>query len=73
MNLNEALKQALSDDDKVSKFEAKVLRELILSDNRISEEERTTLEKALQANKFDKEAFDLLSELLMRNDLNKVK
>ncbi len=72
MTLEDALKQALSDDDKVSKFEAKVIKEIILSDNKITPEERKSLELALHNNKFDKEAYELLSELLVRTDLNTV-
>lgn len=72
MTLEDALKQALSDDDKVSKFEAKVIKEIILSDNKMTPEERQSLELALHNNKFDKEAYELLSELLVRTDLNTV-
>ncbi len=72
MTLEDALKQALSDDEKVSKFEAKVIKEIILSDNKITPQERQSLELALHNNKFDKEAYELLSELLVRTDLNTV-
>ncbi len=66
MTLTEALKEALQDDDKVSKYEAKVIHELILSDGVISKEERSFLEEALKNNHFDNEAFEILSSLLLR-------
>jgi uncharacterized membrane protein YebE (DUF533 family) len=66
MTLEEALKEALQDDDKVSKYEAKVIREMIMSDGVISKEEKQFLEKALQNNHFDDEAYELLNTLLLR-------
>jgi hypothetical protein len=66
MTLEEALKEALLDDDKVSKYEAKVIRELIMSDGVISKDEKSFLEKALHNNHFDDEAYELLSSLLLR-------
>ena len=66
MTLEEALKEALQDDDKVSKYEAKVIREMIMSDGVISKDEKSFLEKALQNNHFDDEAYELLSTLLLR-------
>ena len=66
LTLEEALKEALQDDDKVSKYEAKVIRELIMSDGVISKSEKEFLEKALHANNFDDEAYELLSSLLLR-------
>ena len=66
MTLEEALKEALQDDDKVSKYEAKVIRELIMSDGVISKDEKSFLEKALHNNHFDDEAYELLSSLLLR-------
>lgn len=66
LTLEEALKEALQDDDKVSKYEAKVIREMIMSDGVITKEEKAFLEKALQNNHFDTEAYELLSTLLLR-------
>ena len=66
MTLEEALKEALQDDDKVSKYEAKVIREMIMSDGVISKDEKSFLEKALHNNHFDDEAYELLSSLLLR-------
>ena len=67
--LEDALKEMLRDDNKVSKYEAKVLRELIMSDGTVSQEERDFLENALKNNRFDDEAFDLLSGILLRSHL----
>lgn len=67
--LEEALKEVLSDDGKVSKYEAKVLRELIMSDGVVTEEEKMFLQKALSNNTFDDQAFELLSSVLLRTHL----
>lgn len=67
MTLEEALKEALQDDDKVSKYEAKVIREMIMSDGVISKQEREFLDKALHNNNFDDQAYQILSELLLRS------
>ena len=69
LTLDEALKQALQDDHKISKYEARVIRELIMADGVVSEEERTFLEKALHSNEFDTEAFELLSGVLLRSHM----
>jgi uncharacterized membrane protein YebE (DUF533 family) len=69
LTLEEALKEALQDDGKVSKYEAKVIRELIMADGHISNEERQFLEKALHSNHFDDEAYELLSAVLLRSHL----
>ncbi|HEY9731291.1 MAG TPA: hypothetical protein V6C89_05230 [Drouetiella sp.] len=69
LTLEEALKEALQDDNKVSKYEAKVIRELIMADGKVSEQEKAFLEKALHANHFDDEAFELLSGILLRSHL----
>jgi uncharacterized membrane protein YebE (DUF533 family) len=66
MTLEEALKEALQDDDKVSKYEAKVIREMIMADGVITKDEKAFLEKALHNNHFDDEAYELLSTLLLR-------
>jgi hypothetical protein len=59
----------LQDDNKVSKYEAKVLREMIMADGKVSDEEKDFLETALRENHFDDEAFDLLSGVLLRSHL----
>ena len=66
-SLEDALKEVLADDNKVSKYEAKVIRELVMSDGVVSEEEKAALQKALANNTFDEEAFELLSGLLLRS------
>lgn len=69
LTLEEALKQCLQDDNKVSKYEARVLREMIMSDGHVSESEKKFLEQALQNNQFDTDAFELLSSILLRSHL----
>lgn len=69
LTLEEALKEALQDDAKVSKYEAKVIREIIMADGKVSEQEKSFLEKALHSNHFDDEAFELLSGVLLRSHL----
>lgn len=66
--LNEALKTCLQDDHKISLYEAKVIHQLIMADGVMSSEERALLEAALQRNTFDDKAFELLSQLILRND-----
>ncbi len=68
-SLEDALKEVLEDDNKVSKYEAKVIRELVMSDGVVSEEEKAALQKALANNTFDEEAFELLSGLLLRSHM----
>ncbi len=68
-SLEEALKEVLQDDNKVSKYEAKVIRELIMSDGVVSPEEKTFLEGALKNNHFDEEGFQLLSGILLRSHM----
>jgi hypothetical protein len=67
--LEQALKDILQDDGKVSKYEARALRELIMADGRVSTEEKLFLERALQDNTFDDEAQKILNELLLREEL----
>ncbi len=69
-SLQDALKEVLKDDDKVSKYEAKVLKELILADGHVSPEERKFLEEALKNNHFDDQAFELLTDVLLRSQNN---
>lgn len=66
--LEQALKDLLQDDGKVSKWDARALKELIMADGRVSTEEKLFLERALQDNNFDEDAQDLLKELLLRED-----
>ncbi len=70
--LNEALKECLKDDHKVSLFEAKVIYQMVVADGKVSEDERLLLKEALQKNKFDEKAFTLLTELLLRTDQQKM-
>jgi len=67
--LEEALQEVLQDDNKVSKYEARVLRELIMADGKVSKEERQFLQSALENNQLDDEAFEMLSQVLLRADL----
>jgi len=66
--LSDALKECLQDKNKSSFYEAKVIREMILADGKVSAEERSMLEDALHRDKFDTKAVGLLSELLLRAD-----
>ncbi len=67
--LEDALKEVLADDNKISKYEAKVIREIVLADGVVSEDEKVLLERALVNNDFDSEAFDLLSSVLLRSHM----
>ncbi len=67
--LEEALKEILRDDAKVTKYEAQVLKELILADGRVSNEEKSFLEKALSSNMFDDQALDMLNRFLLREEM----
>jgi hypothetical protein len=67
--LSDVLKECLEDDNKISKYEAKVIRELIMADGVVSEEEKSSLTKALHSNEFDEEAYNLLSGLLLRTNM----
>jgi hypothetical protein len=64
--LQQALKEVLADDNKVSKFEARVLREMILADGQVTGDERKLLEESLDRDQFDPEAFELLSQMVVR-------
>jgi hypothetical protein len=68
-SLNQALKDLLADDGKVSKWDAKALKELIMSDGRVSTEEKLFLEQAIQDNNLDEEAYEMLSQLLLREEM----
>ena len=69
MTLKEALKEALQDDHKISKYEAKVIQQMLTNAGHISSSERNTLEHALKHDHFDDQAYKLLSELLLKADL----
>lgn len=71
-SLEEALRDILKDETKVSRFVAKAIKELILADGRVTAEERTFLERALNDNIFDDKAFELLQDLLLRDDLKNI-
>jgi hypothetical protein len=64
--LQQALREVLADDNKVSKFEARVLREMILADGQVSGDERKLLEESLDRDQFDPQAFELLSQMVVR-------
>jgi hypothetical protein len=68
-SLEQALKDILQDDHKISKFDAQAIRELILADGKVSKEEQLFLERALKDNVFDERAYEILSELLMRSEM----
>lgn len=68
-SLEDALKEVLADDNKISKYEAKVIRELVMADGVVSEDEKNALEKALANNNFDEQAFELLSSVLLRSNM----
>lgn len=64
--LEEALKAVLADDNIITTYEARAIRELIMADGVVSEDEKALLEKALANNQFEERAFELLSALLLR-------
>ncbi len=68
-SLEQALKDILSDDHKVSKYDAQAIKELILADGKVSKEEQLFLERALKDNLFDEKAYEMLSQLLLRTGL----
>lgn len=68
-SLEDALKEVLADDNKISKYEAKVIREIVMADGVVSEEEKQALQKALSTNSFDDEAFETLSSVLLRSHM----
>lgn len=66
-SLEEALKECLADDGKIDKYEAMVIREFIMADGIVSQDERQFLEKALKNDVFDEKAMELLSGVLLRS------
>jgi hypothetical protein len=67
--LQQALKDILKEEHKISKWDARAIKELILADGRVSTEEKAFLESALQDNVLDEQAYQILHELLMREEL----
>jgi len=67
--LDQALRDILEDDGKISKWDAQALKELIVSDGRVSTEEKLFLEKAIKDNKLDEEAYQMLSDMLLREEM----
>lgn len=67
--LEDALKEVLADDNKINRYEAKVIREMIMADGVVSEDEKALLEKALTYNDFDSDAFEILSNVLLRSHM----
>ncbi len=67
--LEDALKEVLADDNKINRYEARVIREMIMADGVVSEDEKVLLEKALTNNEFDSDAFDILSNVLLRSHM----
>ncbi len=67
-SLEQALKELLQDDQRISKYDAQVIKELILADGKVSKEEQAFLEKALKTDVFDERAYEMLSQLLLRNE-----
>jgi len=63
----------MADDGKVTKFEARELREMILADGKISDDERKLLHKAMDENKLDQDAYKLLGQMLLRADSDRKK
>lgn len=66
LTIQQAIKEALSDDGLITKYEAKVLRELVLADNVVSDEERLHLQTAVDSNCLDDTATEILTGLLRR-------
>lgn len=68
VTLEEALRECLQDDNKISKYEAAVLHELVLADGKIDAHEKELLKKALEEDQLDERAVSILSDLLVRAD-----
>ena len=71
MSLPQALKEALQDDNKISKYEAQVIYQLVITAGHLTEKDREVLKHALDNDQFDQEAYKMLHELLMRSELHK--
>lgn len=70
VSLEEALKQVLADDNKISKFEAKVIRELVMADSVCTDQERALLIQALESNLLDVDAREILSKVVLKAHLD---
>ena len=68
-NLDQALKDILKEEHKISKWDAKAIKELILADGRVTTEEKLFLEKAVKDNVLDQQAYEMLHEMLMREEM----
>lgn len=68
--LEQALKDILQDDNKITKYDAQVIRELILADGKVSKEEQLFLERAIVDNVLDEKAYEMLSQLLLRSGMS---
>lgn len=66
ITLHQAISEALENDGKIDRFEALVLRELVLADNQVSARERAIIEEAIAENSVDDDALVILSNLLSR-------
>jgi hypothetical protein len=71
MTLPQALKQALQDDNKISKYEAQVIYQLVITAGHLTPTDREALKSALDHDQFDEQAYKMLHELLMRSELHK--
>lgn len=67
--LEQALNDILHDDGKISKYDAQAIKELVLADGRISSEEKAFLERAIKESQIDEKAYEMLSQLLLREEL----
>lgn len=66
MTLEEALRECLQDDNKISKYEAEVIHELVLADGKIDAHKKEILRKAIKEDQLDTHAFEILTDLLVR-------
>lgn len=74
MTLADALKEALEDDNTISKYEAKVIHELVARHGGyLSDEEHKLLSLAIENDHFDAEALRILNDLLLKSDLRRRK
>jgi len=65
-SLQDALKEALADDGTITRYEARALREMVMADGIVSQDERELLQAALENNEFDDKAFELFQSMLLR-------
>jgi hypothetical protein len=71
LSLPQALKEALQDDNKVSKYEAQVIYQLVITAGHLTQSDRDVLKNALDNDQFDETAYKMLHELLLRSELHK--